>query len=62
MADNKSHIGEPDRSRISSSDPYEIQHLAQKHRISTDEARDLVERFGNDRETLDREAEKLRRH
>lgn len=62
MADNKSQVGEPDRSRIAAGERYEVQHLAERHGISTDEARDLIERFGNDREILDREATKLRRH
>lgn len=62
MADNKSQVGEPDRSRVAAGERYEVQHLAERHGISTDEARDLIERFGNDREILDREATKLRRH
>lgn len=62
MADNRSQVGEPDRSRVAAGERYEVQHLAERHGISTDEARDLIERFGNDREILDREATKLRRH
>jgi hypothetical protein len=62
MADDKTHIGEPDRSRVAAGERYEVQHLAERHAISTEEARDLIERFGNDRATLDREAEKLRRN
>lgn len=62
MPDNKSHVGEPDRSRVAAGERYEVQHLAERHGISTDEARDLIERFGNNRDVLDREAEKLRRH
>jgi len=60
MADNKIQIGEPDRSRLAAGERYEVQHLAERHGLSTDEARELIERFGNDRETLDREAAKLR--
>jgi hypothetical protein len=62
MADNKSHVGEPDRSRVAAGEQYEVQHLAERTGLSTDEARDLIERFGNDRETLEREAKKLRPH
>lgn len=61
MADNKSQVGEPDRRGVAAGERYEVQHLAERHGLSTDEARELIERFGNDRETLDREAEKLRR-
>lgn len=60
MADNRSQIGEPDRSRVVAAEHYEVQHLAGRHGLSTDEARELIERFGNDRDTLDREAAKLR--
>jgi hypothetical protein len=62
MTDNKSNVGEPDRSRVAAGERYEVQHLAERTGISTDEARDLIERFGNDRETLEREAQKLRRN
>lgn len=60
MVGNRSHVGESDRSRLAASERYEIQHLAERHGLSTDEARDLIERFGNDRETLEKEAAKLR--
>lgn len=62
MPDNKSHIGEPDLGRVAAGERYEAQHLARHAGISTDEARELIERFGNDRETLEREARKLRPH
>ena len=61
MADNKQNVGEPDRSRVSGSEDYELDHVAQKHGISRDQVRELVERFGNDREVIDREAAKLGR-
>ena len=60
MVDDKSNVGEPDRSRVSGSEPYEVSYFAQKHSISSEQARQLIEKHGNDRETLDREAEKLK--
>lgn len=62
MAGNRSQVGEPDRERLAAAERYDVQHLAERHGISTDEARELIERFGTDREILDREAEKLRLH
>lgn len=62
MADNKSHVGEPDRSRVAGGEDYEVQYLAQKHGISAEAARELIARYGNNRDVLDREAEKLRQH
>ena len=60
MADDKSNVGEPDRSRVSGSEPYEVSYFAQKHGLSAEQARELIQKHGNDRETLDREAEKLK--
>lgn len=62
MADDKTHVGEPDRSRVAGGERYEVQYFADRTGISPDEARDLIARFGNDRETLEREARKLRSH
>ena len=60
MADDKNNRGEPDRSRVSGSEGYEVSYFAGKHDITADQARQLIEKHGNDRETLDREAEKLK--
>ena len=62
MADDKSIVGEPDRSRVAKGERYEVSDFAARHGISADEARELIERFGNDRATLDREAAKITRH
>jgi Protein of unknown function (DUF3606) len=61
MADDKTKVGNPDRSRVAGGEGYEVEHFAQKHGITPEEARDLIRRHGNNRETLDREAEKLKR-
>ncbi len=61
MADNKQDVGEPDRSRVSGSEPYEVNYFAQKRGITTEQARELIDRHGNDREMLDRAAEGLGR-
>lgn len=60
MSDDKTNRGEPDRSRVSGSEPYEVRYFADKHGLSMDQARDLIERVGPDREKLDRAAEQLR--
>ena len=62
MSDNKAEVGAPDRRRVAGNEPYEVDYFARKHAISTDEAKDLISRFGNDRATLDREAAKITRH
>lgn len=62
MSDNKAEVGAPDRRRVAAEEPYEVDHFARKHGISPDEAKELISRFGNDRATLDREAEKMKLH
>jgi hypothetical protein len=60
MADNKQTTGEPDRSRVSGSEPYEVRYFADKHGISLEQAEDLIRTHGNNRETLDKAAAGLR--
>ena len=60
MADDKSKRGAEDRARVSGSEGYEVSYFAQKHGISTEQARDLIHQVGNDREKLDAAAEKLK--
>lgn len=60
MADDRSNVGEPDRRRVSESERYEVSYFTRKHGISAERARERIATHGNDRETLDREAEKLK--
>jgi hypothetical protein len=62
MSDNKQHIGEPDTSRVAGGEDYEVAYFARRHGITLEQARGLIDKHGNDRDTLDREAEKLRRN
>ena len=61
MSDNKSQTDSRDRSRIAGEQDYEVQYLMKQTKISAEQARDLIKRFGNNRETLVREARKLDR-
>ena len=60
MSDDKNNRGEPDRSRVSGSEPYEVRYFAEKHGISIAEAEKLIREHGNDRATLDAAAVRLR--
>ena len=60
MADDKSKVGGQDRSRVAGEQDYEVQHFAEAEGISIKQARDLIDRFGNDRDVLGREARKLK--
>lgn len=62
MADNKQNTGEPDRSRVAGSEEYEIRHFAKAVGLDVEKVRELIRRHGNDRETLEREAQRLKRH
>ena len=52
MADDKKNVGEPDRSRVSGSEDYEVQDFAEAAGISVAKARELIKKHGNDREKL----------
>ncbi|CAN7515353.1 DUF3606 domain-containing protein [Phenylobacterium sp. LjRoot219] len=62
MADNKQHIGEPDRGRVSGSEDYEVRYFAEAIGLDVEKVRELIRRHGDDREMLEREARKLKGH
>ena len=59
MADDKSKRGGQDRRRVAAGEGYEVSYFARKHGISSQQARDLIGRIGNDRGKLNAAAEKL---
>jgi len=60
MADDKTNRGEPDRSKVSGSEDYELDYLARKYGMTRDQARDLVDRVGTNREKLDDAAKRMK--
>lgn len=62
MAENKEHIGEPDRSPASGSEDYEVRYFAEAIGLDVEKVRKLIQRHGKDRVTLVREARKLTSH
>ncbi len=60
MSDDKNKRGEPDRSRVSGEEDYEVAAFAKKHGITPDQARDLITKHGADRAKLDEAAAHLR--
>jgi hypothetical protein len=60
MPDDKTKVGEPDRSRVAADQDYEVRQLAEKHGLSPTQIRELIARVGNDREQLDKAAKELR--
>ena len=61
MPDDKSKRDNPDRSKVAGGEDYEVRYLAEKTGISSAEARDLVDRFGNDRQMLLDQAQRLKK-
>jgi len=59
MTDDKTKVGEPDRSRVSADQDYEVQYFAEKNGLSPQQVRDLIARFGNSREKLEKAAKEL---
>jgi len=60
MADDKTKQDGRDRSRVSGSEPYEVEYFAEKHGLNAEQARELIAEHGNDRERLDAAAEKIK--
>ena len=61
MADDKRKRGAADRRRVAAGEEHEVAYFAKKHGITKEQTVELIKRVGNDRKTLDAEAEKLKR-
>ena len=60
MADDKLLRGEPDRSRVSENQSYEIDYFARQYGLTREEVRQLIHKHGNDRAELEAAAGRLR--
>ncbi|MHB2265676.1 DUF3606 domain-containing protein [Aliihoeflea sp. PC F10.4] len=56
MVDDKSDQGAQDRARVSAKQPYEVAYFAQKHGLSQQQARDIIEKHGPSRDACDKAA------
>jgi hypothetical protein len=61
MPDDKTKVGEPERSRVAADQDYEVGYLAGKYGLSAQQVRELIARVGNAREKLDQAARQLKR-
>jgi hypothetical protein len=59
MADDKTNTGGNDRRQVAGDEPYEVGYFAEKHGITREQARELIDKHGNDRAALDAAADKL---
>lgn len=60
MSDNKTNADEPDRGRAAHGGDGELQYLASKHKITTEQAQELIRKHGDNRAALDEAAARLR--
>jgi Protein of unknown function (DUF3606) len=58
--DDKTKQDARDRSSLAGGQDYEVEYFAKHHGISVEQARGLIEKFGDNKQVLDREAWKLR--
>lgn len=61
MADDRTSVDARDRSRVAGEEAYEVDYFARKHGISRDQAKALIDRIGNNRDALDKAAQRLDR-
>jgi hypothetical protein len=61
MADDKSNTGGADRTRVAGEQQYEVQYFAQKHGLTTAQAREIIDLAGPSREKADAAAAKAGR-
>jgi len=59
MTDDKNNTGYQDRTQVSGDQEYEVGYFASKFGLSIPQVRELIEKHGNDRATLEREAKQL---
>jgi len=59
MPDDNTKVGEPDRSRVSADQDYEVRYVAEKYGLTVDQVKKLIARVGNDREKIEAAARQL---
>ncbi|MDX6806691.1 DUF3606 domain-containing protein [Terrihabitans rhizophilus] len=60
MSDDKTKKGQQDRGRVAANEDYEVRYFAEKNDIAQDETVDLIHKVGNQRDDLEKAAEKVR--
>ncbi|MDB5719479.1 MAG: hypothetical protein JWP15_97 [Alphaproteobacteria bacterium] len=60
MGDDTDKTGAADRRQVAGGEAYEVDYFANKHGLSAQQARELIERIGNDRAKLDAAAGALK--
>lgn len=61
MADDKSKRGRQDRNRVARNQPYEVSYFRQKHGLTLDQARKIIEKYGADRDEANKAAQRVKK-
>ncbi|MFC7396717.1 DUF3606 domain-containing protein [Chelatococcus sp. GCM10030263] len=61
MDDSRDKCGADNRSKVAGDQDYKVSYFAKQHGIMTQEAKSLIEKFGNDRAKLDATAAEMKR-
>ena len=62
MPDNKRNRGEPDRSRVSAEEPYEVRYLAKKMGLPAPLVKNVIKQEGPMRSSVERYLERMKRN
>lgn len=60
MADDRSNRGRQDQARVAGGEDYEVRDFAEQNGISIEQAEQLIARYGNSREELERAAQQMK--
>lgn len=61
MSDDKKKVGKPDRDRVSSKEPYELERLVKKYELPTPLVKKIVEQEGPMRKDIERYLDKMKK-
>ena len=59
MSDDKNSTSGQDRARVAGGQDYEVRYFAERSGITVEQAQQLIERHGNNREELEKAARQL---
>ena len=60
MADDLKNRGQQDRSRVDSSEKWELAYMREKYNVTTEQVKEAVKAVGNDRKKVEQYLEKKR--
>jgi hypothetical protein len=62
MSDDPKKVGKPDRDRVSANEPYEVEHIAHKHRLPEKLVENVIRQVGPMRSNVERYLENMKKN